>query len=109
MAFSETQPALLKAFVLAVIAASAAVLVESTMAIRHAGFDVYLVVLAGLTIAADASALDHPLSDEPFGLAIILARQSILDSIPASQANLMLSRRSASPAGSSNRSSAARS
>jgi len=56
----ETQPAVLRAFVLAVIVCGAAILVQSTIAIRHARVDVYLVLLAGLTIASGRFAIRVP-------------------------------------------------
>ena len=48
----ETQSPLLRAFVLAVIVGGAAVLLHSAIAIRHTRLDVYLVLLAALTIAS---------------------------------------------------------
>jgi len=54
------QSLLLRLFVLAVVVAGAAVLVESGIAIRHVRVDVYLVLLAGLTIASGRLAIRVP-------------------------------------------------
>ena len=54
------QRLLLRLFVLAVVVAGAAVLVESGIAIRHVRVDVYLVLLAGLTIASGRLAIRVP-------------------------------------------------